>query len=173
MQKSIKGALAAGVGGVLLLGGAGTLAYWTDTGTVSGSDITAGHLRLVSPSCAGWKMDGGAAFTTQLVVPGDVLTQVCTYEVDAAGEHITASFDVSTPTWDATNALTSQLALSATYKIGAATPSSFPAAVVDGDIITATVTATFTGGTATNASEDLAATLEDITITATQGHATP
>jgi hypothetical protein len=42
---------------------------------------------------------------------------------------------------------------------------------VDGDIITATIVVTFTGLTATNASEDLTSTLDDITVTATQGHA--
>lgn len=171
MRKTVKGALAAGVGGVLLLGGAGTLAYWTDTGTVTGTGIDSGHLKLINPSCLGWKIDGGAAFTTQLVVPGDTLTQQCTFEVDAVGAHITASFDVSTPTWAATNALTNELAVAATYKIGATTVAAFPATVVDGDIITATIVVTFTGLTATNASEDLTSTLDDITVTATQGHA--
>jgi len=171
MRKTVKGALAAGVGGVLLLGGAGTLAYWTDTGTVTGTGITSGHLMLISPSCVGWQLDGAEPLVAQLIVPGDTLTQQCTFEVDAVGAHITASFDVSTPTWLATNALTSELAITATYLIGATPATVFPATVVDGDIVTATIVVTFTGATATNASEDLTATLNDITVTATQGHA--
>lgn len=170
MRKTVKGALAAGVGAVLLLGGAGTLAYWTDTGTVTGTGITSGHLMLINPSCAGWQLDGGAAFTTQLIVPGDTLTEACTFEVDAAGEHITASFDVSTPSWLASNALTDELDITATYLVDGVPTAVFPATVVDGDIVTATIVVTFTGPDATNASEDLTATLNDITVTATQGH---
>ncbi len=118
MNKSTKGALAASAAGALLLGGAGSLAFWTTTQPVSGSDITAGHLKLTNPSCgAGWLLDGGAVFTTQLLVPGDTLTKVCTFSLDAAGEHLAADFDVTAPSLSGDAALLDELAVSAAYEV--------------------------------------------------------
>lgn len=171
MHNSIKGALAAIAGGALLLGGAGTLAFWSDEGTVGGTDIASGTLDLGTPTCAGWKLDGDQAFTDQLVVPGDVLTQVCTFTVVAAGEHLAATFDVTTPGWGATNGLTDQLAVAAAYRVGSETVDGTAVPIVDKDVITATVTVTFDGAAATNASQTLSAALDDVTITASQTHA--
>ncbi len=172
MNNVFKGALAASAAGALLLGGAGTLAYWTDTGTVDGSDIESGHLLLTTDTCLGWKLDGVVTAITAAtrIVPGDVLTQVCTYVVDAEGDHIAAEFDVSTPNLSSTNTLTDELAVDAAYKIGVTPVAAFPATVVNGDIITATITVTFDGAAATNGSQDLVATLDDIIVTATQSH---
>src|SRR6478735_10550895 len=122
MKKSTKGALAAGAAASLLLGGAGSLAYWTSTGTIDGTSISSGHLKLVSPSCDGWKLDNETtAFdpAADQIVPGDVLTQVCHYTVDAKGKHILAKFDVTSAAWDASSDsnLTSELIKSATYKV--------------------------------------------------------
>ena len=173
MNKSIKGALAAGVGGVLLLGGATTLAFWTDTGTVTGSSINSGHLKLVSQSCLGWKLDGGAAFTTQLIVPGDTLTQVCTYTVAATGAHLLASLAVSAPTFTGAAALYAELTATATYKKDTVAVSAFPTTIADGNVIEATVVVSFDGPAATNGSNNLTgltAALSNITVTATKAH---
>ncbi|WP_372727501.1 alternate-type signal peptide domain-containing protein [Nocardioides sp.] len=171
MKKILKGAVAASAAGALLLGGAGTLAYWTDEGTVTGTDIESGHLLLTNDTCLGWTIDGGAPVTTATrIVPGDVLTQVCTYTVSAEGDHIAASFDVSAPSFSGASALTNELVANASYKIGAVPVASFPASVSNLDVITATVTVTFTGASATNASKDLTGALDDITVTATQSH---
>ena len=170
MKQATKGALAAGAAGSLLLGGAGSLAYWTDTGTVDGSSISSGHMSLTENGCDGWKLDGGAAYTTQTIVPGDSLTQVCTFTLNAQGDHLTASFGVATPTWATANGLTAELTKSAVYQVGATTVSSFPAAVVNGDTITATVTVTFPTTSTVDTSYDLTAILNDITVTVTQGH---
>jgi alternate signal-mediated exported protein len=170
MKKSTKGALAAGAAASILLGGAGSLAYWTDTATVTGTAITAGHLKLTNGSCAGWKLDDGALLAAgDKIVPGEVLTQKCTYTVDAAGKHIKASFNVSSPTWASATGLSNELTTAATYKVGTATVTG-ATPVVNGDVITADVTVTFDGAAATNGSQDLGATLNDITVTATQSH---
>jgi alternate signal-mediated exported protein len=170
MHNSIKAALAAVAGGTLLLGGAGTLAYWNDSGTVGGADIDSGTLLIGAPVCQGWELDGGDPFTTQLLVPGDVLTQSCDFTIEAAGEHLGATFDVVTPTWDTANALTSELAVGATYAVQGTPVLGTDIAVVDDDVITAAVTVTFTGASATNASKTISAVLDDIVITATQAH---
>jgi alternate signal-mediated exported protein len=178
MNKSTKGALAATAAGFLLLGGAGSLAYWSDSGTVSGTDITSGHLKLDLDNCGDWTLDGEAdAFdpAADRVVPGDTLTKTCTYTVDAEGNHLSASFGVTSPTWGtgSSSALTAELTKSASYEVNgsAVTPPSVP--VADGDTVTAEITVDFAGASATNASNSaagLSAALDDITITATQAH---
>ena len=170
MQNSLKGALAAIAGGALLLGGAGSLAYWTDNGTVGGADLESGTLLLGAPACDGWELDGGAAYTDQVLVPGDVLTQSCDFVVEAAGDHLGATFDVVTPTWAASNALTSELVVAATYEVDGDVVTGTGIDIADDDVITAAVSVTFTGASATNASKSIGAALDDITITATQSH---
>ena len=67
MNKSTKGALAASSAAVLLLGGAGSLAFWSDSQDVGSANITSGELDLSAPDCAddllagthGWQLDGG------------------------------------------------------------------------------------------------------------------
>ena len=56
MNKTVKGAFAAGTAAFLLVGGAGSLAYWNDTANVAGSTINSGTLTLDSSSCgtAAW-----------------------------------------------------------------------------------------------------------------------
>ncbi len=63
MNKTIKGVLAAGTASVLLVGGAGTLAYWNDSATVGGATFTAGDLKLDASSCAsaGWTVTNSVA----------------------------------------------------------------------------------------------------------------
>lgn len=46
MKKQLKAALAIGAAGAILIGGSGTLATWTNNGTVSNSTITSGVLTL-------------------------------------------------------------------------------------------------------------------------------
>ena len=56
MKKSTKGAVAAGAAAVLLLGGAGTLAFWNADGTAEGGTLTAGTLELTDLTCG--NLDG-------------------------------------------------------------------------------------------------------------------
>ena len=77
MNKTTKGSLAAGAAAVLLLGGAGSLAYWTDAASIDGGSITSGTLTLDAGTCAGWTYSDGAAGagkTVELFVPGDLVT---------------------------------------------------------------------------------------------------
>jgi alternate signal-mediated exported protein len=172
MKKSTKGAIATSAAAVLLLGGAGTLAYWSDSGTVPGGTIQSGQLKLGTPDCgAGWTLDGGAAFTTQLLVPGDTLTKVCTVDLVATGAHLGADLVVGTPAWAATNPLTSQLAASATVTVNGVTKTHVTSADDTGTgEIQASVVVVFDGPSATNTSQGLTATLNGINLVATQTH---
>jgi alternate signal-mediated exported protein len=172
MSKTIKGALAALTAAILLLGGVGSLAFWTDAEDVPGTGVSSGQLDLGTPNCGtGWTLDGGALFTTQQIVPGDSITEVCTIDLVASGAHIGADLGIGTPTWTATNGLTTELTPSATFTVNGV-PSSHITDADDtgaGEIV-ATVSVVFNGPGATNGSENLSATLETITITATQTH---
>ena len=176
MRNSAKGVLAAGAAVTLLVGGGGTLAFWSDSETIPAPGaVSSGELKLSAPSCgSGWTLDGGTVFTGQLLVPGDTLTQTCTMTVTATGLHLQADVELDSPSWDATLSdvnLTDELALTATYKVGEDVERTTITSADHGAVIEATVTATFTGPTATNDSQGLGAVLDAITFTATQVHA--
>ena len=117
MKKATKGALAVTAAGALLLGGAGTLAYWNDVQSVSGSTISSGHLKLTPGTCDSWKSNGAAVDpATMKIVPGDVITRHCSYTADLLGDHLKGQVSVSTPTL--TGGLAGGLTTAATYTVG-------------------------------------------------------
>lgn len=190
MKKSTKGAAAAGTAAVLLLGGAGSLAYWTDSSTISGTDINSGQMSLADDDCGGWKLDDGSALTADTkLVPGDSVSNVCTYTIHAVGDHLSAT--LSTPAAvAATGALAeapgASLPVSAAYDLEGTSLTSSSSTITsadDGKKLTATISVDFeygtpdssaTDGTNGNATQDKAASLSDIAVTLTQDpHATP
>src|SRR6476469_7105752 len=103
MKNATKGALAAAAAGSLLLGGAGSLAYWTGTGNVTGGSIQSGTFTLGSPNCTtgtnhDWQYDNGDTFTIgtsgSKVVPGDSISKICTLTLTMTGDHIGATIGV-------------------------------------------------------------------------------
>jgi alternate signal-mediated exported protein len=173
MQKSTKGALAAAAAGTLLLGGAGSLAFWQSTASVSGSTVTAGHLNLTQDSCGDWQLDSdggtGGDLAGRLLVPGDSLSKVCTYTIDATGDHLEAELDIDEPNWSGD--LEAALTTDADFTLDGdpVTPGT-AAEFTEG---THTVIATFTvdfpyGSSADNSSFDDTATLDTIGLTVTQ-----
>jgi alternate signal-mediated exported protein len=181
MKKTTKGALAAAAAGTLLVGGAGTLAFWTDATDVSGGAFTSGHLKLTDSTCtsAGWTIDTTdvAVDADTRIVPGDTLTKVCTFKINAVGDHIKVNLDTATPDWNTTgsdSALTGKLTVGATFKDGT-TVINDGDAVTPGHTITATITVDFPAGAAadndSNSLTGLSAVLDGITLTASQSHA--
>jgi alternate signal-mediated exported protein len=174
MNKTSKGVLAAGAAGMLLLGGAGSLAYWSDTDPVAGSDFNAGSLNLTSlDACNVWNLDtgepGGQPFdpTVGHIVPGDVITKVCTFEVDAVGEHLRATVDAVPGT--NSGALLPSLSVAATnLEIDSATITEITEAN-HGDVLSVTVAVTFDAAS-DNSTQELAATLASINIVTQQAH---
>jgi alternate signal-mediated exported protein len=178
MNKSTKGALAAAAAGVLLLGGAGTLAFWTDTESTPGVTINTGHLDLTDLNCGtGWTLDGGSAYTSQLLVPGDTLSKTCTAELDIAGAHFTqADFAVTVP-----SDLTGNAALLAELSTpdidvslnGSPQASATNVAVADGDDVEVAITIVWPYGVEdndTNVVGGVSATLDQVEIKVTQNH---
>lgn len=104
MNRLTKAAIATGGAAVLLLGGAGTLAYWTAEGTATGADtLTAGTLEATDGSCAAWVYAAdaaGAGDEVDLIVPGDKVSTTCTVTVTGTGDHLKALASLGTVAWD-------------------------------------------------------------------------
>lgn len=104
MKNSTKALIAGGAGAALLLGGAGTIAYWTDAADGGNGTITAGTLELGTATNGEWTIShqgdgtgdptGPAPFdpTADQVVPGDTLSYTQSIPVELAGENIAAVF---------------------------------------------------------------------------------
>lgn len=105
MKKSTKALIAGGIGVALLVGGASTVAFWTDEESGGDGVITAGTLELGTPAGGGWEIshagDGSGTATDPAafdpnedhIVPGDILTYTQDIPVTLDGENIAAEFD--------------------------------------------------------------------------------
>ncbi|WP_167854341.1 alternate-type signal peptide domain-containing protein [Brevibacterium sp. S111] len=117
MKKSTKALIAGGIGVALLVGGAGTVSFWTDEAEGGDGVISAGTLDLGSPAGGGWEIshegDGSGTATEPVafdpsadqIVPGDVLSYTQSIPVTLEGENIKAEFNGSidvTPSTDGT-----------------------------------------------------------------------
>lgn len=180
-SKASKGALAAAAAGVLLLGGAGSLAYWSDSATVTGGAISSGTLALtqeIGQVCSNWVLDaagGPTAYTpgVTLVVPGDVITKTCDYTVHATGAHLAADLTMDATSITGSNDLSAALTPGATYTLDGfvvATGQAITSAD-DQDVLNAVVTVTFNSATSGLTAQGLTAGLDDIVISLVQTHA--
>ncbi|RNL64145.1 alternate-type signal peptide domain-containing protein [Nocardioides marmoriginsengisoli] len=171
MKKSTKGALAAAAAGTLLLGGAGSLAYWSTSATVTGTDVATGHLALLTPNCGAWQLDSGenAPLTYadgDPLVPGDALTRVCTYVIDASGNHLRATVSAAAPTLPAP--LADAFTVSAVdLQVNNVAATEFTE-LNDGQTLQVTVKATFNSSVTDHM--DLNAVLGDVTVNVNQVH---
>lgn len=182
MKQITKGAVAAGAAAVLLMGGAGTLAYWSATGDAEGGAITAGTLTLTSEGCdADWVYaagQAGAGTPVTLFVPGDVVTKACTFTVGATGDNLSATVDVpDTLTFTTVPLATSfDATVSGTYDLGGV-PLADGAVITDADggkTLTVVFDVDIPFGTADstgindNDMQSVVDTLDTLTVTLTQ-----
>ncbi len=110
MNKTTKGALAAVAAALLLVGGAGTLAYWSETENVAAGEVTAGHMNLVPGAAGVWTEAGGTApitASTFRMVPGDTLVFTRSFTIEALGDNLLA--DVTATGLPADGVLTTDL----------------------------------------------------------------
>lgn len=175
MQRVAKGTVAAAGAALLLVGGAGSLAFWNATATVSGPGaIQSGELKLQNQDCgSGWVFDGGEVVADKpyvpgdLIVPGDVLSQTCTFDVLATGEHLRAS--VSAGGAVASLALAPYLTVGANFTIGGTPGITEITEANNGQELSVDVTVTFNPA-ADNTTQNLAGALSDFTVTLQQVH---
>lgn len=172
MRTSVKIALAGSLGGVLLVGGAGSLAYWQENGTASGSAIGAGTLTLGPPNCgSGWTVNGTAPFVpaTAKLVPGDTLVKVCSFAIAATGQNLHA--DITTVGGQDSGALGDKVTTTAAYTVDGETRSTVTDAD-NGKSLKATITLAFPYGTLDNTSRGLTGAVSDYVVTLTQADPT-
>ncbi len=97
MNKMAKGAIATGVGVVLLVGGGGTLATWNQASNASMGTVVAGDLNLKA-NPGEWKNASGtviAKIGDYKVVPGDTLTYTQPLTVTLTGDLMVAKLAVT------------------------------------------------------------------------------
>ncbi|WP_421734775.1 alternate-type signal peptide domain-containing protein [Cellulomonas sp.] len=122
MRKTTKGALAVGAGVALLLSGAGTLAAWQSSLSLSTQSVASGDLNLTSTGTATWVwgtasnattcVAGSTAFVpgTSKLVPGDCVVFTQPIKVDAVGDNLKSTITVTgTPAFGTTGELSSKL----------------------------------------------------------------
>ncbi|EGD56935.1 alternate-type signal peptide domain-containing protein [Gordonia neofelifaecis] len=102
MNRKTKGALAVGAGAILLLGGFGSYALWSDSEDIAGGNITTGDFGLDCGTGGAWTdisstMIGGNAVdpATDLMVPGDVWKYAGDCTVTATGKNMKATLGVN------------------------------------------------------------------------------
>ncbi|SDS84600.1 alternate-type signal peptide domain-containing protein [Microlunatus soli] len=173
MRKTAKGAIAAAAAAVLLVGGAGSLAYWTDSANVDGGTVNSGHLQLLTddtnPGCSAWTLDGGDPFdpATSLLVPGDTVTETCTFTLDAEGDHMEGTVEASAANVSGDLADALEVTVSGITLNGTAATTFTEAN--DGQTLGVNVAVNFLPAS-DNTTMDLSAVLDNITVTATQAH---
>lgn len=177
MKKSTKGAIAVGGAAFLMMGAAGTLAYWTDDADVTGTSLESGHLEVTANNCgsAPWELDGGDDIDADTrIVPGDEITKTCSFTIDGEGDHFeNVAIDIASPNFAAgsNGALVSALGtVDATYTGNTLGVFTDGADVPVGEVVIAEITMTFDSATTGDIAEDVTATLEDIAISVTQNH---
>lgn len=180
MKKVTKGVVAAGLGATLLVGGSGTLAYWTESETVGGGAINSGHLSLetdaTNTGCGDWTLDTGespaSTYTAgDKLVPGDVLTRDCAFTIAASGSHLRATVGISAVNFSGTDSdFGGKLAATVDALAVNGTPVTSFTDADNGKKLTTKVTVTF-ATSALNGTQDLSTALDSLVITATQAHA--
>ena len=94
MKKVTKATIAAAAAGVLLLGGAGTVALWSGTGDIDAGTVTTGHLTLDATVAGEWTDTSADAVTpdfnsaTDHLVPGDTVAYEQTVTISADGKNL-------------------------------------------------------------------------------------
>ena len=109
MNKSVKGAIALSAAGLLLLGGGGTYALWSDEVELNGGAVSSGQLQFTGTTTGTWNdVSSGtpvaiADIADFLVVPGDTLTYTLATTLRAQGENLEATLaaDPASVTGDA------------------------------------------------------------------------
>jgi alternate signal-mediated exported protein len=124
MNKAMKGAIAAGAAGILLLGGAGTFALWSDSQDIDAGTVSTGQLSLTAATGTWTETDSETPIpniATYQIVPGDSLTYTTVVTIKAEGENLKARLTVPSileaPVTDDTNATVTDVNLDVDFQI--------------------------------------------------------
>lgn len=158
MKKTTAAAVAAAVGAALLLGGAGTLAYWSDTQDSAAQTISSGTLDIgtVASTAGVWKDSSNKTITN--LVPGDTVTTVVNIPVTLIGENLKAKLAV-TKVDTVASPFSAKLAVSTSVGAGAAAMDLTSATVIPAGGVPVTVTVTLPFDASTSDIADMAKSL--------------
>ncbi len=103
MNKTTKGTIAIAAGITLLLGGAGSLAYWQETANVAAASVSTGQLHVTVGTGTTWevKKSGASTYTaianisTFKMVPGDSVRYTVPFSTLAEGDNLVANATVA------------------------------------------------------------------------------
>ncbi|AMB59784.1 alternate-type signal peptide domain-containing protein [Microterricola viridarii] len=159
MKKITKAAIAGTVGAALLVGGAGSLAFWTDTDSGPQVQIQSGNLDLgnLTTATTTWTIrqnasgvNPGQAATpvvnyvpgTDKIVPGDVLTTTVNVPVTLVGKNLKAALTVTPTVTAVTGAPSADAKLAAALSISVVSINgSAPSATNSANLTPANITA--------------------------------
>lgn len=174
MSRTTKSVVAVGAGLLLLTAAGGTFAQWSETQTIDGGTVTAGHLDMaVTPGI--WYDTTGAAeteitdMTAFRIVPGDTLEYRATIDPDLVGDNLEATLesDLSTASGELADFVTTEATLG-----GAATQTLTPENTGGGETFDAVVTVEMPYGEGTvtdpDGGEDTSLDLSSMTISLVQ-----
>ncbi len=165
MNKLTKAGIATAAGIALLMGGAGTLAYWNDSVGLAGDAIQTGHLVLSSNEDGAWT--GG---DIEYFVPGDTNTYTETLTVDALGDNLDVELDAQVPSAFLTGDFTTTTTFTLTgpgHTAGTVITPGSPVSLTEGEYTVAVQIVVNFDEDATGLM-DQEIDLSDFTITATQ-----
>jgi spore coat-associated protein N len=148
MHKPLKGAIALGAAGLLLLGGAGTYALWSDSVTLDGGTINAGQLDLAVTTAGAWAdVSTGTPVAIDiddfLIVPGDVLTYSLSATLQAEGDNLEATLEADPTSITADEGLADDITVTTAVSTGGVAITGPITEDNDRDVIDVVVTLTF------------------------------
>ncbi len=175
MKPIIKAAVATSAGAFLLLGGAGSLAYWQSTDDIDTGSVSAGRLALTNATAGAWELNGSpiADVSAVRVVPGDELAWDGAFDIAAIGDNVKGVLAVSGAT--AGGSLAPYVDVTAVaWTVDGQTHSTTVTNADDGKALAVALTVDFPfGSTVDNASQGQVLDLTDVAVTLTQADATP
>ena len=165
MNKLVKGSIAAAAGISLLMGGAGSLALWNDSVSVSASTVSSGTLDVASTVPGTWSQ------SIAKIVPGDTVTYTENLALTAIGDNLKAT--VSSNVATLTNGITGSTVTS-TYVVRNAsnavvTPTAGVYTLGAGSYTVAvTITVTFPNSVSDQVGQNSSVNLSNLAVTVTQ-----
>ncbi|MEO9327360.1 alternate-type signal peptide domain-containing protein [Gordonia aurantiaca] len=149
MNRKTKGAIAVGAGAILLLGGMGSYALWSDQEDVAGGSITTGDFGLDCPAGTWTDVSGDVPVVTinpasDLMVPGDTWEYNANCTVTATGKNMRAELSVIGIGTGSTTPTTTYV--TTTTVVGGGAPNA-PVTVSNGEVLPVTVTVAFSSAT--------------------------
>lgn len=163
MKKNTKGAIALGAAALLLAGGAGTYATWSDDASLGGGTVQTGHLTITEVAGeSGWTWatpgkTGAFDPLTDVIVPGDSVKFQGKYTLGIEGTNITASVVATDPT-------TGTLPTGLTWAGDESSALTGLTEANDGDVVTAGGTLTFDSNATGAMDQDIAITGLSVTL---------